>query len=368
MSEFLATCGNPGRGAHYFALQAARRIFDARESIADSLGIKQSERLVFTPGCTASLNMVLRGLVLEGRLGKGDVVIVSSLEHNSVMRPLAQLQEAVGVSYVVCPVGENFVDDLKSLVEKHKPKLVALTWASNVTGEVLPIKEIALYLRDRGVPLLVDGAQTAGKLDADLWDSGVSFYCTSGHKGLMGAPGVGLLYVAPEYSLSPIVAGGTGSRSESLELPTAFPDRLEAGTLPGPAIAALAAGVEWLKQIGADRVVQAELALTNRFLEWAEQQNYIRVYGPARGAEERMPVVSLSMHGVAPSTVAHLLDTEDGIAVRSGLHCAAICHRSLGTLEHGLVRVSFGHANTQHEVDALCSALERIARRAVQAC
>jgi cysteine desulfurase family protein len=365
MSEFLRTCGNPGRGAHAFALEGARQIFDAREKIARFLGVKQSERLVFTPGCTASINMVLKGFALQGSLKQGDVVIVSSLEHNSMMRPLAQLEESIGISHVVCHAGPNFVSDLAALVERHSPKLVALTWASNVTGELLPIPSVAKFLQTKNIPLLVDGAQTAGKIDAKLDDSGISFFCASGHKGLMGAPGVGLLYVASGASLAPIIAGGTGSRSESLEMPTAFPDRLEAGTLPGPAIAALAAGVHWIETEGVATGLKLELALTDRFLEWAKSRNDIQLYGPVQSIVNdqpmRVPVVSFSMNGIAPSELADLLDTKYGIAVRSGLHCASVCHEQLGTLAEGTVRASFGVFNTGDEVQMLCDSLEEIA-------
>lgn len=361
MSEFLRTCGNPGRGAHYFALEGARKIFDARENIADFLGVKQSERLIFTGGCTTSINMVIKGLAAAGDLNAGDSVIVSTLEHNSVMRPLEQLRETLGIKIVDCVVDENFEPHLRALVEKHSAKLVALTWAGNVTGEVLPIQSVARYLEQRQIPLLVDGAQTAGKIKADLAENvGISFYCASGHKGLMGPPGVGLLYVSPKYSLVPLIAGGTGSRSEQLEMPLAFPDRLEAGTLPGPAIAALSAGVDWLRKNDPEKILNDELALKDRFLSFADNLGELTVYGHQPGTRS-MPTVSFSMSKLSPSSVADKLDTEYGIAVRSGLHCSAATHQSMGTVKNGLVRVSFGPFNKQEEVDVLCSALQKIA-------
>ena len=364
-ADFLRTAGNPGRGAHGFALDGARRIFEARDKVAEFLGVKQAERLVFTPGCTASLNMALKGFAAAGGLSQGDVVIVSSFEHNSMMRPIAQLVESIGISYVVCPVTETFESDFQQLVELHKPKLVALSWASNVTGEVLPISSLSKVLRSKQIPLIVDAAQTAGKFAVNLDDSGISFFCASGHKGLMGAPGVGVLYVAPDAPIVPLIAGGTGSRSESLAVPTEFPDRLEAGTLPGPAIAALAAGVHWLKTEGINTGLKAELYLTERFLFWAKGQSYIKVFGsdkvrPEKGVPVRMPVVSFSMDGISPSLLADRLDTEYGIAVRAGLHCAPLCHEQLGTIGEGLVRVSFGVFNVGNEVEALISALEAI--------
>ena len=363
-SEFLRTCGNPGRGAHYFALEGARKIFDARENIADFLGLKKSERLIFTGGCTASINMVVHGLALDGRFGAGDVVIVSSLEHNALMRPLAQLRETLGIKIVICPVGPNFQTNLQALVEKHEPKLVALVWASNVTGEVLPIEEIAVYLNERKIPLLVDGAQVAGKIETDLSaNTGISFFCTSGHKGLMGPPGVGLLYVAPQHTLAPFVSGGTGSRSESLEMPTAYPDRLEAGTLPGPAIAGLSAGVDWIKGKKTANILQNELALLEKFLQWNSEAKLVRVFDTGLGSKLRMPLVSFASDNLSPAELADRLDTEYGIAVRAGLHCSASSHETLGTLDQGLVRVSFGPFNTEDEVNRLCDALLEVTKK-----
>ncbi len=368
MTEYLTNCGNPGRGAHQYALDAARSIFEARETVAELLGISASERLIFTGGCTTSLNMVLKGLAEQGVFKEGDSVLVSSREHNSVMRPIVQLQDSLGIMYFVAPVGDNFEADLEALIAKHSPKLVALTWASNVTGELLPIPSVAKMLKEKGIMLLVDGAQTAGKLDFNLEDSGISFFCASGHKGLMGPPGVGLLYLAPGVSLHPIIAGGTGSRSESLAIPGAYPDRLEAGTLPGPAIAGLAAGVEWVKQRGQTEILNAELKLVEQFINWAGQVDYINLFGPAQvfdgdGNAVRMPVVSLIMRGVSPSDLALVLDTEYGIAARSGLHCSALTHESLSTMQTGLLRLSFGLSNTQEEVARLCHALEEIASK-----
>ncbi len=305
--------------------------------------------------------MAIKGLAAGGELNAGDIVIVSTLEHNSVMRPLEQLRDTLGVTIVGCPVDEKFEPHLRALVEKHSPKLVALTWAGNVTGEVLPIPSVADYLEERNIPLLVDAAQTAGKIKPDLTEnSGISFYCASGHKGLMGPPGVGLLYVSPKYSLVPLIAGGTGSRSENLDMPTAFPDRLEAGTLPGPAIAALSAGVDWLKKKGPEKILNDELALKDRFLSFAASHGQLTVYGHKPGMRS-LPTVSFSMAGLSPSSVADELDTEYGIAVRSGLHCSATTHQSLGTVKNGLVRVSFGAFNRPEEVDVLCAALEKIA-------
>lgn len=279
-----------------------------------------------------------------------------------------------------CGSSRDFLLALKDHVQRKRPKLVVLTGASNLTGQVIRIDLASEFLASEGIPLVVDAAQTAGKWHKSLAETpGISFWCASGHKGLMGPPGVGLLYLAPGFDLAPIISGGTGSRSDSFEMPASYPDRLEAGTPPGPAIAGLAGGVKWLRESEPGAVLLFELHLTERFIAWASGTDKVKVYGPGdcyeglakvpskfeKGMEAliptRMPVVAFSVQGKTSAELADLLDTEYGIAVRSGLHCAAAAHASLGTLGEGLVRASFGSFNTASEVDALCRALDKIA-------
>jgi|AGTN01.2.fsa_nt_gi Selenocysteine lyase len=381
VEEQLKSCGNPGRGAHHFALAGARTLFEARENIAAYLGIQQTERLIFTPGCTASVNMALQGLAGQGFFSKGDLVLTSSIEHNAVMRPLDGLKRTVGIEVeMVAGKARDFVPALREHVQRKRPKLVVLTAASNLTGEVNRVDLASEFLASEGVPLVVDAAQTAGKWHKPLNETpGISFWCASGHKGLMGPPGVGLLYLAPGFDLSPLIFGGTGSRSDSFEMPASYPDRLEAGTPPGPAIAGLAGGVKWLRESEPGSVLVFELHLTELFIAQASGISKVKLYGPSDCFEgvvtvpskfekametmipTRMPVVAFSVQGKSSAEVADLLDTEYGIAVRAGLHCAAAAHSSLGTLEEGLVRASFGFFNTASEVDSLCRALEKIA-------
>lgn len=382
VQEFLETCGNPGRGAHHFALEGARKIFDARQSVADYFGVSQSERIIFTPGCTASINMVLKGLALAGFFKQGDLVLTTALEHNSVMRPLQQLKKSQGIHVDVLNTGrlENgiwsedspdaFFDRLRTAVDKRAPRLVCLNWGSNVTGQLLPVPQCAKFLNERNIPVLIDAAQTAGRLPVSLDESGITFFCASGHKGLMGPPGAGVLYIrSGTIALEPLITGGTGSRSESFEVPEAFPDRFEAGTQPGHTIAALGAGVEWVRKTNDEDLLRQELLFTQEFLSWSATQGYLQVLGSKKCFDEnqqpmRLPVVSCSMRDVASAQLAHLLDTEYGIATRAGLHCSAICHRTLGTIETGLLRVSFGPHNKAAEVERLQEALQAIATKA----
>lgn len=358
--SYFRSAANPGRGSHKLALESARVIFETRLMLSAFLGIRDASRLVFTGGCTESINMALKGLAWKA----GDVVVTSALEHNSVMRPLRQLERRERIRIVTVPyAGSEVIDpaQLSETFQEHRPKLCVLAEASNVTGDLIDLSMPAEVCRNHAVPLMVDAAQSAGFSPSRVEELGVSLWCASGHKGLLGPPGVGLLYVSPEVKLEPLVAGGTGSGSESLTMPDAYPDHLESGTLPGPAIVGLGAGVTWLNSRGAHKTAEHERKLAARFLAWATDNCHIIVYGPPADAERRTGIVSFQMRGLTPDRVADLLDQEYGIAVRPGLHCAALAHNTLGTLASGLVRASFGPFNTDQEVDELCRSLERIA-------
>lgn len=360
-SHFLREAGNPGRGAHQFAMQAARAIHNSRILIADLLGAKHPQRLVFTPGCTYSLNMAIKGFGLK----EGDSVVVSALEHNAVMRPLFQLQQKLGIKIHTLPYKPwSVVDlhDLTSALLQLKPRLCIISEASNVTGEIVDLRLIGTICQANRVPLIVDAAQTAGRLPFNADSPGIAAWCASGHKGLMGPPGVGLLYTAPDVQLEPLIAGGTGSHSEALEMPDDLPDRYEAGTPNGPAIAGLGAAAHWIRQQGGiAALTEREQQLLKRFMDWAANKEGLQIQGALDA--NRLATVSFRLVNLAPDMVASLLESDFGIAVRPGLHCAASAHQALGTTDTGTVRVSFGIFNTPDEVDALCKALEQISAR-----
>lgn len=359
--QFLRQAANPGRGGHRRSLDSARALFDARQSIASFFGIKQASRLVFTPGCTHSLNAAIKGF----DFGPGDLVVTTSAEHNSVMRPLAQLKKDAGIKIHQLPYcSDNLfkIDDLKNVLSESRTRLCVINHVSNVTGAIADIASAAEICHKHGVPLVVDAAQSAGYLDIDLGTSGISLWCAPGHKGLMGPAGCGLLYVAEGVNIQPLVTGGTGSFSEQFDAPEAYPDRLEAGTLPAPAIAGLAAGVEWLKQTSITKVSEKKEKLTYKFLTWARAQDFLEIFGPSENIA-RVGLVSFRVRGLSSSSVSDLLDRDFGIAVRSGLHCSASVHTALGTLKEGLVRVSFGYFNSESELDELCKALLEISRQ-----
>lgn len=350
--------GNAGRGAYRASLEASRLLFDARVAIADFLGIKNAERLVFTPGCTYSINVALLGFAFK----EGDCVVTTSCEHNAVARTLDQLVRTKGIKVVKLPYKADALFDCADLelsLRSLSPRLCVLTEASNVTGSLIDLEASAAIAHKYNVPLLIDAAQSAGNRSSCVEELGIALWCAAGHKALLGPSGVGLLYVSPDISLEPVICGGTGSISESLEMPQYFPDHLEAGTLACANIGALACGISWISEKGIVPLSMHKRELAEEFLQWARAQNSLQVYGPSR-ADLQTGTVSFEVKGMDSGVVAEYLDREFDIAVRSGLHCASQAHEALGTLDRGLVRASFGCFNTEEEVQELCQALSKI--------
>ncbi len=377
--QFFRQAANPGRGAHRLALNSAREVFSVREKVAQFLKVQYSERLIFTPGCTYSLNMVLRGLTRanpaagqKAILSKGATVLISALEHNALMRPLKALEAELDLKIVRLPyeAGKIFsVPELRRHLEELRPSLVATVHASNVTGEAIDLGAVAASCHVARTPLLVDAAQTAGLEKTHLIHPGISFWCASAHKGLFGQPGLGLLHVSKEYELEPLIAGGTGSASEELQMPFVYPDRLEPGTAAGPAIAALGAGIDFIEKVGADAILQHEIRLSDAFISFLNASNNVRVYSPGASNNSgsiipRVSNVSFSVPGMTADRVVDALDREYGIAARGGLHCAALAHETLGTTKEGLVRLSFGYFNSESQVNELARAVHEISQRA----
>ncbi len=349
--------GNPGRSAHALALESARAVEHARAAVASLLGIADTRDAIFVPGCTEAIN-----LVLKGTLKHGDRVVVSSVEHNAVVRPLAVL-ESRGVKVVRVPAdaaGRIDADEVEHAVMAAPTRMVVCQHASNVTGTIQHIGDMIDIAHDHGAVILVDGAQAAGHLPLDLTALGADAYAVPGHKGLLGPQGVGVLHLAPGFEPKEFVQGGSGGRSEEVAQPDARPDRYEAGTGNGPGIAGLGAAAEYLATNG-DEIRAREQRLVRRLHEGLLAISGVTVLGPPPG-DERAPVLSIVHERLAPDEIAFALDRRFGIAVRAGLHCSPWTHEAVGTLETGAVRFGLGWNLTDEDVDAALQAMTDICR------
>lgn len=344
---------SPGRAAHRMAREAAHVVEGARRKVAGLLGIRDPERVVFTKNATESINVVLKGW-----LRPGDRVLMSSMEHNSVARPLKAL-EAEGVRVEVVPCRGGGMLDLEWLNQAMNPppRLIVLLHASNVNGALLPVTEVSRICDDHGVPFMLDAAQTAGLLPIDVETLKLGMLACSGHKALLGPPGVGILYVRPGLEVHPLMEGGTGSRSEDLRHPDTCPDRFESGTGNLPGIAGLAAGIEFILERGQGTILAHELHMAAMLETALAGLPGVRVLQPAnRGTG----VVSFTVENLNPSDIGAILDKGFDIAVRTGLHCAPLAHRTLSTFPEGTVRVSPGYATTEADIDYLVQAVSSI--------
>jgi len=346
---------NPGRSGHRMALAAGQIIVEARNLIASLFNIPESSQVIFTLNTTEALNLGIKGL-----LKPGDHVITSSIEHNSVVRPLETLRnKGVEVTKLATSASCGLLPIQVEEAIKENTKLIILTHASNVTGVINPIREIGKIARARGVLFMVDSAQTAGVFPIDVQAMCIDMLAFAGHKGLLGPQGVGGLYLRSDLQLTPLKEGGTGSHSESPLQPEKSPDRYESGTFNTPGIAGLAAGLLFLSQIGLEQVRAKERMLTERLLSGLALIPKVILYGPPTGTE-RASVISFNIEGMDPSEVSLIMDQSFEIATRSGLHCAPDAHRSIGTLPKGTVRLSLGYFNTVEEVDKCLEAVTMI--------
>ena len=358
MGDFLRTGGgNPGRGGHSLAVAATRAIDDVRLSIARLINAPDKNRVIFTLNCTDSLNIGIKGL-----LKPGDHVITSTLEHNSVVRPLRKLEkQGVKVTWLSPRPGEDFV--LTTDIEKAitaGTRLVLITHASNVNGVIQPIEEYGLVARRHNLVFMVDAAQTAGRYPLDVQAQNIDLLACSGHKGLLGPPGIGILYIGERVNLDTLREGGTGSQSELEEQPDELPFRFESGTANSVGIAALGVGLDFIAKEGMDKILMHERMLTSRLLDGL-QQDGVKIFG-AKLRINQAPIVSCTIARSRPGEVGAILDQAFDIKVRAGLHCAPAAHKTLGTFPHGTVRLSPGYFNTEADIDQTIEAIGKIAR------
>ncbi len=345
--------GNPGRSGHRLSIAAGRIVFEVREAVATLFNAPDPLGVVFTANGTHALNLALHAL-----LAPGDRVVTGPLEHNAVMRPLRHL-EAKGVEVVVSPL------DPEAFRQALTPgtRLVVLGHASNICGAVAPVAELAALAHARGALVLVDAAQSAGVLPIDLQAMGIDLLAFTGHKGLQGPTGTGGLVLGKgidAHQLTPLIQGGTGSRSELEIQPDVLPDKFESGTPNGVGIAGLGAGIAWVLERGLAAIHHHELTIAQRLREGLEGLPGVRFHGP--GTTPRTAVHSFTVQGHRVSDLGLRLDEEAGVLARVGLHCAPAAHRTLGTFPEGTVRLAPGPNTTLAEADAVIAAVAKILR------
>ena len=361
VQRYQRECGAPaGRSAYAEAAEVERGIARTRVAVAQLLGVDNPARIVFAFNGTDALNMAIWGVVREG-----DHVVTTVVEHNSVLRPLRYLEENHQVRLTIVDCDQHGVVSPESVAAamNDDTRLVVISHASNVTGAIQPVAEIGRVAHESGALLLVDAAQSLGHLRVDCVELNADLLAAPGHKGLLGPLGTGVLYVRPglEDTVRPLRQGGTGTQSEDDHQPTTMPDRFESGNHNVPGLLGLGAGVEFLKQTGLEQLRQHEQQLTGRLMDGLKSLSGVTVHGPSE-ASARVGVVSISVDGYDPQEIAAMLDAGRRIQVRSGLHCAPLMHRALGTTDGGgTLRFSLGAFNTSDDVDEAIAAITELA-------
>lgn len=355
LTEFSAS---PGRSSHRMSIDASRTVFEAREKVADLFNADDSSRICFTQNVTQSLNMAISGLVKPG-----DHVLTTSMEHNSVMRPLVWLEKSRQVKINIIQASPFGLMDYNDFKKNLTPKtsLVVINHASNVTGAICDPAEVKKAIGR--ATLLVDAAQSAGAIPIDVSAGGIDILAFTGHKSLLGPTGTGGMWVSPDIDIEPFLRGGTGSNSEELDHPDFMPDQLEAGTLNTHGLAGLLAGIEFVMDRGVDAVKDHEQNLVDKFIEGLAGIKGLTCYSPPK-PKDRLAVVSINLAGWSPSDLSLALDSEFGIMTRGGMHCAAGAHKTINTYPMGTVRFSFGIFNTLKQVEKILTALETLDRQA----
>ena len=353
----LLANGALNRGNYEGAYEVEGIVLDTRDQLAGMFGANDSRSVIFTPGITYSLNYFIKGF-----LKQGDHVLVSGLEHNAVMRPLRQM-EACGVAYDAVPTEEDGTVHPESVERavKRNTKAVVMLHASNVCGTVLPIREIGEICRRRHLFFAVDTAQSAGTIPVDMKECGIDFLAFTGHKGLLGPQGIGGFLISEELDacMEPYIAGGTGSMSDSLDMPGSLPDKYESGTLNLPGIIGLHAALSYIGEKGIAKIHSRKMELTRCFLEQVSELKDVRIVGK-KGIEDRVAVVSLDFGKADNALVAFELEQRYKVMTRVGLHCAPAAHRTLHTYPQGTVRFTFGAKNTKEEIDLCVKGIREI--------
>ena len=356
VADALQSMGNSARGTHAGSMAASHTVYDTRVKLAKLFGCPRADRVAFTANVTEALNIAVNGLI-----GRGDHVITTDCEHNSVLRPLYRLADEQGVEVSFVPAdrqGNLDYDAFERLMRPHTRAIVC-THASNLTGNLTDLARVSAVAKAHDVLLIVDAAQTAGAYPIDMTALGIDVLCFTGHKGLMGPQGTGGLCVREGLTLRHWKVGGSGVQSYSRTHPTQMPTCLEAGTLNGHGIAGLSAALDFIAEVGVDAIHDRETALMRRFYEGVKEVPGITVYGDF--SRQRMAIVTLNIGDYESGAVSDALSEEYGIATRPGAHCAPRMHQALGTEQQGAVRFSFSWFNTEQEIDTAIQAVRELA-------
>ena len=361
MSDYITNRGiNINRGSYSLAYDVEDIIYTTRQRLHTLFNGHDPAYVIFTQNVTMSLNMVIKGL-----LKAGDHVLVSSMEHNAVMRPLTQLLDK-GIAFDTIPCDSTGSIQIESIEPLIRPNTVALiiNHASNVCGTIQPLESIGPICKTHNLQFIVDAAQTAGVIPIDVKACHIDALCFTGHKGLLGPQGIGGIILTKEMAqnLTPLITGGTGSFSHLETMPTHMPDAFEAGTLNLPGIIGLNEGLSYIESQRMENIHNHELALTQTFLEGLQSIDVVNIIGK-QDIQDRTAVVSITIDGMDPASIAYELESTYHIMTRVGLHCAPRAHQTLGTDPEGTVRFSFGYANTIEDIEAALSALRAIANK-----
>ena len=356
ITAVMCSMGNAGRGVNEASLGAARTVYDTREKLAGFFGAEDARQIVFTMNSTESLNIAIKGI-----LNPGDHVISTVLEHNSVLRPLYEMEKkGVEVTFLGCDEKGtlDYADFDKAI--KENTKAIVCTHGSNLTGNKVDVERIGEIAKKHDLLFVVDASQTAGVFPIDVQKMHIDILCFTGHKGLLAPQGTGGIYVKEGIELRPLKTGGSGIQTYSKEHPVQMPTALEAGTLNGHGIAGLHAALGYLKKEGIDNIRRKEQELMWRFYNGVKDIPGVKIYGDY-SQKERCAIVTLNIGDYDSSEVSDELLMEYNISTRSGGHCAPLMHKALGTVEQGAVRFSFSHYNTEEEVDTAIRAIRELA-------
>ena len=351
----MSHMGNAGRGATSAALDASRVIYDTREKLSDLFNLQTPSRVAFTCNSTESLNTAIKGI-----LSSGDHAITTALEHNSVLRPLYDLQsKGMELSIVDCDENGNIdYNDFEKLI-KENTKAIVCTHASNLVGNVLDVKKIGSIAKKHNLIFIVDASQSAGVFEIDMQDMNIDILCFTGHKGLLGPQGTGGICVREGIDVRPLKVGGSGVNTFSKEQPVEMPTHLEAGTLNGHALAGLNAALDYLKEEGIDNIQKREEELMFRFYNGIKDIKDIKIFGNFEN--KRAAIVTFNVGDIDSAAFSDELSFAYDISTRAGAHCAPLMHKAMNTVEQGAVRFSFSHYNTEEEIDTAIKAVKEIA-------